>query len=258
MSSDKAKAFHSITIGERNTWDNWHLVPTSRPIVNPPGVKTNYITVPGRNGELDLTEALAGRAVYSDRTGEWEFYVINSGQVDYNSSYAAWYSRYTTIMQYVQGKEFQIILDDDPDYYYTGRISVSSWDSEAGNSRITLNYVLSPYKLDLVGYAPNWLWDPFFFGDPSDPSDKGDLIKSYKNLPVSGTKQITYILSQSVASHPVITCSASKMHVIFDGTTYSLKRGRNEMNAISLHEGNNVFTFTGNGRVTIEAIGGLL
>lgn len=250
MSSDRAKVFHSINIGDRNTWDDWHLVPTSRPLVNPPGVKTHYVTVPGRDGELDLTEALAGRAVFQDRTGEWEFYVINSGQLEYNSNYDEWYNRYTTIMQYVQGQDFKIVLDDDPAYFYKGRISVGQWSSDAGNSRITLKYILGPYKQDLYAYEDRWLWDPFNF--------ETGVIRSYKNLPVNGRTTITYILNVTTASHPVMTCSAAGMTVIYQGTSYTLKRGRNEMNAITLQEGENVFTFTGNGRVTIQAIGGLL
>lgn len=45
--------YHSITIGEKNTWDDWHLIPTSRPLVNPPSVNTHLITGWRRRSESD-------------------------------------------------------------------------------------------------------------------------------------------------------------------------------------------------------------
>ena len=53
--------YHSITIGTKNTWDDWHLIPKSRPLVNPPSVKTNVVDIPGGDGALDLSTALSGR-----------------------------------------------------------------------------------------------------------------------------------------------------------------------------------------------------
>ena len=56
--------YHSITIGDKNTWDDWHLIPTTRPLFAPPGVKKNIVSIPGGDGSLDLTEALTGRPTY--------------------------------------------------------------------------------------------------------------------------------------------------------------------------------------------------
>ena len=27
--------YHSITIGDKNTWDDWHLIPATRPLFHP-------------------------------------------------------------------------------------------------------------------------------------------------------------------------------------------------------------------------------
>ena len=35
--------YHSIIISGKNTYDEWGLVPMSRPVVNPPTVKTTYV-----------------------------------------------------------------------------------------------------------------------------------------------------------------------------------------------------------------------
>ena len=249
MSSERAKHYHSINIGNKNTWDDWHLVPTSRPLVSPPSVRTNIIDIPGSSEIIDLTEFLAGRPTYGNRSGSWEFIVINSKQLIPNSSYGEWYNRYSTIMDYLHGQSFDIILDDDPGYYYTGRLSVNDWNSAKGNSLITINYNVDPYKRDIRTANGNWLWDPFNF--------ETGVARAYKNLIVRNTLTITYIVDVADPI-PLIQCSANGMTVAHGGTTYSLRKGINTMNEMHLAEGNNTLVFTGNGYVSIEVIGGIL
>ena len=110
--SEQSQKYHSITIGEKNTWDDWHLVPTSRPKFNMPNVKTNYVDIPGGDGVIDLTTTLTGRPVYGNRQGSFEFLVMND--------YGDWYERYSDIAMYLHGKEYRVVLDDDPDWYYEG------------------------------------------------------------------------------------------------------------------------------------------
>lgn len=59
--------YHSITIGDKNTWDDWHLIPATRPLFNPPTVKENMVNIPGGDGVLDLTASLAGRPTYNNQ-----------------------------------------------------------------------------------------------------------------------------------------------------------------------------------------------
>ena len=47
--------YHSITFGEKNTWDDWHLIPSSRPVFNPPVFREKFIDIPGVSGLLDLS-----------------------------------------------------------------------------------------------------------------------------------------------------------------------------------------------------------
>lgn len=131
--------YHSITIGNMNTWTNWHLIPASRPLVSSPAVNKKMVEVPGRNGLLDLTEALTGTPTYGNRTGSWEFYVMH----DY---WGNWVLCYSAIMNYLHGKTFRVVLEDDPDHYYEGRLSVQNWNSPKDYSRIIIEYELGPYR----------------------------------------------------------------------------------------------------------------
>lgn len=140
--------YHSITFGDKNTWTDWHLVATSRPVIDPPQPKTQYVDIPGADGSIDLTESLAGRPVFSDREGSLEFYVLNDFDID-GYSYD-WFTVYSTVMQYLHGRYMRMVLEDDPNYYYEGRFSVNSWKSDQNHSTITIDYHVSPYRYLIV------------------------------------------------------------------------------------------------------------
>lgn len=147
--------YHSITIGDKNTWDDWHLIPASRPLFNPPSVKTNYVDIPGGDGMLDLTTALTGHPTYSNRTGSWTFYVQNG--------FKDWTALYSEIMVYLHGQHLKAVLEDDPAYYYEGRFSVNQWKSDPQWSQIVIDYNVGPYKKEIGNTGSDWLWDPFNF-----------------------------------------------------------------------------------------------
>lgn len=139
-------AYHSITFGDYNTWDDWHLIPKIRPVINLPEEKTITVTVPGRNGYVDLSQGITGYPTYKNREGELEFYVMND-------HWSAWYIAYSEIMRALQGKRVKVILEDDPGYYYYGLVWVSNWSSDKGYSTITFSYNLEPFKRSLSVYT---------------------------------------------------------------------------------------------------------
>lgn len=157
--------YHSITFGEKNTWDDWHLVPTSRPVFNPPAQKVKTIDIPGGDGVIDLSQALTGYPVFQNRTGSFEFIVPNgfepweAGIIERQR----WYVVYSDIMDYLHGQTMRAILEDDSEYFYEGRFTVNSWKSQKDWSRITIDYSVGPYKWALLSSIDDWLWDPFNF-----------------------------------------------------------------------------------------------
>ena len=233
--------YHSITIGDKNTWDDWHLIPASRPLFNPPTVKDNMVYIPGGVGVLDLTASLAGRPTYNNRTGSWTFYVQNG--------FKDWSTLYSEIMVYLHGQTFKAILEDDPAYFYEGRFSVNQWKSDKDYSQIVINYNVGPYKKEVNNTGSDWLWDPFNF--------ETGIIRNYKNLSVLMT--LTVVVEGDIMdSIPVIIASASGMQVTYEGNTYNLAKGANTISQIVLHSGENTLVFTGQGTITIENTGGRL
>ena len=160
--------YHSIKFGDKNTWTDWHLIPTSAPVFKPPAVQTNFIDVPGMSGSLDLTEALTGYPLFSSREGSFEFLVINDFGIP-------WDVTYTMIANYLHGQAMDAVLEDDPQYYYRGRFSLNDYKSEKDWDKIVIDYHVDPYKW---GFH-DWLWDPFSFID-------GVIRHGYYEDPVTG------------------------------------------------------------------------
>lgn len=144
--------YHSInffnTYSSKNTYDDWKLIPTKRPVISPPDPKTTYVDIPGSNGQLDLSEVVSKRPVYNQRKGSFSFKVLN----DY-PGYKGWVDVYQTILNYIHGKTMKMILEDDPKYYYEGRFTVKSWSSDKDYSSINIDYNVDPFKYSVVPYS---------------------------------------------------------------------------------------------------------
>lgn len=243
--------YHSITFRKtvgsniitKNTWDDWHLIPASRPLVNPPSVKTSYVDIPGGDGALDLTESLSGRAMYGNRSGSWDFYVDNDHQ--------DWTVLYSQIMAFLHGQTMKIVFEDDLAYYYEGRFSVNEWRSEKSYSRIIINYALEPYKY-FIETDDKWLWDPFNF-------ETGIVLDIYR-VAINGELVIQIPITNigPTGIHPVITTTVKGVTAYYNGNSYNLKKGRNDVTDMQLAVGSNRITFQGNGRVSVELVGGVL
>lgn len=228
--TEKSKKFHSLIIGKDkkwyNTWDDWCLIPSSRPLINPPAPKTKFVDIPGRDGVLDLSEIVNPYTVYGNRTGSIEFIVVNRNMDAYYNELtdnqrenftATWYSVYSNILSFLQGKSgLQCMLVDDLNFYYEGRISVNSWKSSESWSTITLDYNVKPYKMRMNTSLEPWLWNPFSFVD--------GVIRYANSEPVAknGTKVVT-IVGDAIRETPWIIATED-MTVTFKGRQYPIKK----------------------------------
>lgn len=143
-----------MKLSGKNTYDDWQLLATDRPIISPPEPKTHFIDIPGGNGALDLSEALTGFPIYNNRTGSFQFRVLNVG--------IAWTERLSGILEAIHGKSMKIVLEDEPDWFYQGRITVD-WNNGPTWSLVTINVNVGPFKWFMQTSLDDWLWDPFSF-----------------------------------------------------------------------------------------------
>lgn len=220
--------YHSIDFvsgkTKRNTWDDWHLIPTSRPFIAPPAVKTSFVEIPGGNGALDLTESLAGRPLYQPRSGSWEFIAENG--------FMEWSDLYSAVMMYLHGRSMRVVLEDDPAYYYTGRLSVTNWRSDKAYSAIAINYALDPFK-------------------------RRFLSDSYQNMKVEGSMKRTVTADCNFLTPPTIEAD-QPIQLSLNMTTVMLEKGINTPEGIFLQNGANELRFEGNATVSVHDLGGRL
>lgn len=187
-----------------NTYDKWRIVPTSRPVVNPPAYKKKTLDIPGASGSLDISEALTGYPVFENRTGSWEFVVLNDwdGVDNYQ-----WARVYESIMSIVHGKECTVILEDDFEYWYRGRLTVNQWKSDKDHSLITIDYEFQPYKYSILSsIQADWLWDTFYFGlaENKETHIDGDTIvpSKFYNVTVHSTGTIVDAKNKMLGDAP--------------------------------------------------------
>lgn len=228
-----------VTIGEKHSYDDWGLILSSKTI-SPPVPKTNNVSVPLMDGTIDLTEILTEDIKYEDRNLKFTFSVVDKRK--------SWAEKISEIENYIHGKRMKIVCDDDPAFYYIGRVSVDNWNSDSRVGKLVVNCTVEPFKYDILSSAVDWEWDIFDF-DQGIINETGELI-------VDGTRTITLICRRK-RMFPIFTASAA-MTVKFDGVTYNLPAGSNKIYDIFMCEGENELTFTGDGTVSIDYIGGSL
>lgn len=128
-----------VTFGNKHTYRAWKLLLKSNPVISSPKPKTKIILVPGTNSVIDLTESLTGGEVkYEPRTIQCEFYVMGGR--------SKWPAVYSAIMNEIHGKKLQIIMDDDPNYYYFGRVAIDDFQSDKTAASIVITAEVEPYK----------------------------------------------------------------------------------------------------------------
>lgn len=230
----------SVSINGIDMLSTYRMALANRHCVQPPVPKTIYQDIPGADGSLDLSTAIAGRIIYERR-------VIT---LNFGCGYPMdkWPEVFSEILRNFHGREGKLIFDDDPMYYYAGRMTVSEYSRARTLGTFTISVNADPYKYELTASDEDWLWDSFSF-------EKG-VIRDYKELEVNGSLSLTVPGTQRWVI-PEITVSAS-MTVSYEGKNHELKQGTNKIYDIVIKEGENMLMFTGTGTVTISYRGGIL
>lgn len=153
-----------------HTWKNWGLIPTARPFVVPPTVKTSEMDAKGINGKADVSTQLLGFPLFNNREGSWTFYLsTNDDYSDYildndrnpildndgdplmSVASQTFNQKYSQLLRLLQGKRVAIVLDEDPDHFYKGKVLVEQWaaSNDGSLNGLTIKYDLFPYKFKM-------------------------------------------------------------------------------------------------------------
>lgn len=227
-----------VKIGEKHTYDDFGLILSSK-VISPPTVQTKLVTVPLRDGAIDLTEAVSDVPRYNDRIITMTFSVLDPMNT--------WTDKVSEIQNYMHGKRLNIIFDDDLAFYYVGRVMVDKWSSNKNIGTLVIKAEVEPFKYTVEQIAVDWKADVVNFKGSINSS--GDLL-------LNGSITVDLICRHK-RMLPVITVSAP-MTMTCCGITYNLVAGSQKVQGMVWVEGTNEITFTGSGTISIKYTGGSL
>ena len=212
-----------IMFGNYHSWNDFQLILASKTI-GTPSPKTETIDIPGGDGVLDLTEFF-GETKYENRSLSFEF----SSMVN-PSEFMTLFSR---VQNALHGKKMTITLDDDPEWYYIGRISVSEWKADKNIGQLVVDCDCEPYKYQ-IGTT--------------------EIFRA-----ISGTSTITLPNSRKRVVPDIKVTSSSGLSVTFgSGKLWTLSSGSYLLPELELVEGDNLVTVTGTGSITFTYTQGTL
>ena len=204
-----------LRFGNYHSFDDLRLILASKTI-GTPSPKTETIDIPGGDGVLDLTEYF-GDTKYNNRNLSFEFSTIVP-KSDFMATFSA-------VQNALHGKRMAITLDEDPEWYYTGRISVSEWKAEKNIGKLTIDCDCEPYKKQT---SPTVI-----------------------TRAISGTETIILSNSRKRTVPEVVIDSGTGLNIAFGlGNVWDLGSGSYTLPELELVEGDNPVTVTGTGTIT--------
>jgi hypothetical protein len=135
----------------------WMLYPVSKPVIEPPEPQVLTVDIPGTDAVIDYTTALTGDIHYNSRKGTFPF--------KYTGERRNWDRIYHEILSALHGKKMGIVLDEDPGWYWYGRLNVEDPEYKNNCQYITITADLYPYQYCKDVPGDKWKWDPFSFVD---------------------------------------------------------------------------------------------
>lgn len=204
-----------VTFGNYHSYNDFSLILASKEI-GAPSVKTMKIDVAGADGSLDLTDFF-GEPKYENAIHKFQFSTIVP-----QSEFAATFS---AVKNAIHGKKMRVILDEDPQFYYVGRLTVSSFTSSQGIGSISIEADCEPYKYK--------------------------LDKTVVSRAVDGTEIIVLTNSRKRAVPEVLIEAESSLNIVYQGSNvWDLGSGSFTLPELELAEGDNAVTVTGTGNIT--------
>lgn len=209
---------NGIIFGDIHSYNDLDLLLSSVEIVPAP-INENYIEKNGGDGSLDLTEA-HGKITYGDRKNCKFVFTMNPAN---DLSDSAFEEKKMQVSNALNGRYFErIILDKDPEYFYTGRCSVNSYLSDKRIRQIVVTARLNPWKHKV-----------------------NETVYSFE---LNGSEQTFVLDNGRKPIVPVINCT-NDIVIVFKNSSFGISAGTHKHLGICLTEGENVLKITGTGTV---------
>jgi phage-related protein len=198
-----------VKFGNYHSYDDFALI-LSQKTIGTPSPKVEEIDIPGGDGVLDLTDFF-GEVKYNNRPLSFEYSTI--------VPQAEFMDLFSRVQNALHGQKMNIILDDDPEWYYVGRITVSEWKTDRNIGQLTIDADCEPYKIKV------------------DETVVTSVVDGTKTVVLSNSKKTVV---------PTIDITGS-ITLTFGTNIYTLTDGRYDLPAVQLVNGNNEILLAGTG-----------
>lgn len=203
-----------ITFGEYHSYRDFKLILSNKEI-EAPAVKEMHVDIQGADSDLDLTEFF-GEPKYSNARHKFNFTTV------YKET--EFLSAFTAIKNAIHGKKKRVILDDDPSFYYVGRLFVTKFTDERNIGILQIEADCEPYKYKL---------------------EKTVVSKAIVDKDI-----IVLSNARKRAVPEVVIDTAASLRLEYQGNIWDLGSGSFTLPELELAEGENTVTVTGTGTVT--------
>lgn len=210
-----------IIFGDYDSFETWGLTLTGYKLTDPE-YKSNFVPVPGRDGDLDLSTALTdGEPRFGNRTLTATF-ELSSGTRD---------TRLTTFNQIanvLSGRRMNIVLPDDTTHYIDGRVGVAVDYCDPYHGALTVKATCEPWRQALA--------------EKSETLTAASTVKT-ATLTNAGRRLLVPTL--------VVSGSAASVTVTFGSNTWTLAAGTYKLPDLLLRPGDNSLTYKGTGTIAL-------
>ncbi len=204
-----------VKFGDFHSYYEWGLVLQKKEI-GAPAPKVNQIEIEGGDGVLDLTDFFGG-VKYKNRSLSFTFAKPGITQSEF-------LALYSLVQETIHGQKMKVILDDDPNHYYYGRVSINQWKSNKNIGEIVIEVDAEPFKMEVYETVVS------------------QYVSSNANIVLSNSRMPTV---------PTIT-TTSEFLIAFGGYNDAYSAGTFTIPEMELGEGNNQVYVEGTGTITFS------
>lgn len=183
--------------------------------------RENYVTIPGRDGDLDLSAALTGgEPRYGSRALVATFESSEGTRLDRESTI-------DIMTNWLDGWRMNIVLPDDPDHYVTGRVHVQRDYNDPAHAAVTVTATCDPWK---------------YLNRETITQLTAGAVTETAILPNYGRKTVV----------PVLTISGDSANVLLstDGASWALGTGVYQLPDLVVPQGGKVIRYSGVGELS--------
>lgn len=186
-----------------------------------PAYRSNFVEVPGRDGDIDLSTALTdGAPRYGNRTLVATFESSEGNRVDREN-------RINVMTNWLDGWRMNITLPDDSLHYLTGRVSVERNYNDPAHAAVTITAVCDPWRYNNQETVLNLT---------------ATTEAQVAPLNNDGRKTVVPVLE--------ISGEGASVHLTFGAASWVLGAGTYQLPDLILPQGGAELTYSGTGELT--------